>query len=70
MKCAYCGGKLARASAPVHIDRQGVHVTIDEVDAWVCKQCGEPHFEAAEVETIQSIVKVVDDRAKALTSAA
>ncbi len=62
MKCMYCQGQMERSSAPFHIDRKGVHVSFDSVPAWVCKQCGEPYFERAEVDSIQAILRVIDER--------
>jgi len=50
--------------APFHIDRKGVHLSLDRVPAWVCKQCGEPYFEAAEVDAIQAILKAIDKQAE------
>jgi YgiT-type zinc finger domain-containing protein len=66
MKCMHCGGEMQRGRAPLHVDREGIHVTLDEVPAWVCKQCGEPAFEEAEVDSVQAIVKVVEREAERL----
>ncbi len=54
MKCAYCQGEMRRSTAPFHVDRKGYHLSLDEVPAWVCSQCGEPFFEEREVESIHS----------------
>ena len=32
----------------------------------VCKQCGEPYFEEAEVDSIQAIIQAVDQQAEKL----
>lgn len=61
MKCMYCQGEMARGTAPFHIDRKGVHVSLDEVPAWVCTQCGESYFEETEVDALQGIVRAVDE---------
>ncbi len=53
---------MKRGKAPTHIDRDGCRVTIDNVPAWICEQCGEPLFEEREVEAIQDIVKAVDEK--------
>jgi YgiT-type zinc finger domain-containing protein len=66
MKCAYCGGSMKRGTAPFHIDRKGCHVTLDDVPAWVCEQCGEPFFEEREVAAIQELAKSVDEKSRAL----
>ena len=70
MKCMYCQGEMERASAPFHIDRKGVHLSLDRVPAWVCRQCGEPYFEEKEVNSIQAILHAVDDAAATLEKTA
>ena len=64
MKCMYCQAEMKKSTAPFHIDRKGVHVSLDEVPAWVCSQCGESYFEEQEVGFIQGLVKVVEEQAK------
>lgn len=66
MKCMYCQGEMERGTAPFHIDRKGIHLSLDDVPAWVCKQCGEPYFEEAEVDSIQAIIQAVDQQAENL----
>ena len=70
MKCVHCQGTMERTSAPFHVDRGGVHLSLDSVPAWVCKQCGEPYFEASEVDAIQAILRAVDERAPQLEKTA
>ena len=70
MTCVHCQGRMERATAPFHIDRKGIHVSLDAVPAWVCKQCGEPFFEEAEVESIQKIIRAVDEQADRLAEIA
>ena len=70
MKCMYCGGDLRKGTAPYHLDRQHVHVILDEVPAWVCSQCGEAYFEESEVTEIQTIIQVVDTQARKLKHSA
>lgn len=62
MKCMYCQGDMARGTAPFHIDRRDVHVSLDSVPAWVCTQCGEVYFEEAEVNAVQNIIRAVDEQ--------
>jgi YgiT-type zinc finger domain-containing protein len=62
MKCMYCQGEMKQSTVPFYIDRKGVHVSLDEVPAWVCSQCGEPYFEEKEVDTMQSLVRVVEEQ--------
>lgn len=60
MKCVYCQSEMTKSTAPFHIDRGGVHISLDEVPAWVCPQCGESYFEESEVDSMQALVKVVE----------
>jgi len=70
MKCIHCQAIMKRGKAPLHIDRNGCHVTIDNVPAWVCKQCGEAYFEEQEVDTIQDLIRTIDEKANKLTLSA
>lgn len=70
MTCTHCQGTMKRSTAPFHIDRRGVHLSLDAVPAWVCTQCGEPYFEEAEVDSIQAILKAVDEQASTLAKTA
>lgn len=54
---------MVHGVAPFHIDRDGIHVTLDSIPAWVCSQCGEPYFEEREVMAIQEIVRALDEKA-------
>ena len=70
MKCIYCQGKMKRKSAPYHIDRRGYHLVLDAIPAWVCGQCGEIYFEEAEVESIQKVIRQLDQQAGKLAKSA
>jgi len=70
MNCIHCKGKMERKSAPFHIDRKGYHLTLDEIPAWVCTQCGEVYFEEQEVGSIQEVIQSLDKRTKKLQEAA
>ena len=60
MKCMYCKGEMEKGAAPFHIDRKGVHISLDDIPAWVCSQCGESYFEETEVNSMQALVKIVE----------
>ena len=62
MKCMYCKGEMRKGAAPFHIDREGCHLTLDQVPAWVCTQCGEIYFEDVAVETIQDVIRTLEQR--------
>lgn len=61
---------MKRGKAPLHIDRKDVHVSLDSVPAWVCTQCGEAYFEEADVNTMQEMIKALDEQALKLTRTA
>lgn len=67
MKCIYCQGTMKRGTAPFHIDRHGCHLALDAVPAWVCEQCGETYFGEREVDAIQDLIRVLDEKADALS---
>jgi YgiT-type zinc finger domain-containing protein len=58
----YCQGEMVHGSEPFHIDRQEVKVNLDNVPAWVCTQCGEVYFEESEVNTVQGIIKAINEQ--------
>ncbi|MCP5052873.1 MAG: YgiT-type zinc finger protein [bacterium] len=66
MKCMHCKGDMVYKTAPFQIDRKGYHLMLDTVLAWVCSQCGEAYFEEAEVDTIQDVLKTLDERTERL----
>lgn len=70
MKCMHCQGKMKRGTAPFHIDRKSYHLVLDEVPAWVCGQCGEVYFGEAEVDSIQSVIRAVDQQLEKLAVSA
>ena len=69
MKCMHCKGNMEYKTAPFQIDRKSYHLMLDAVPAWVCTQCGEAYFEEAEVETIQDVLKTIDERTGKLAAA-
>ena len=69
MKCVHCQGVMKRGTAPLHIDRNGCHIVLDRVPAWVCEQCGEAYFDEREVAAIQELVTSVDEKSRALQPA-
>ena len=62
MKCMYCQAEMKKGTVPFHIDRKGVHVSLDEIPAWLCSQCGEAYFEEMEVDSMQALVKAVEEQ--------
>ena len=70
MKCIHCQGQMERGTAPFHVDRNGYHLVLDRITAWVCSQCGEAYFEESEVDSIQSIIETVDSEVEKLAAVA
>ncbi len=62
MKCMHCMGEMKWSTAPFHVDRNGCHVLLDAVPAWVCVQCGEAYFEGREVDFIQDVVNSIEEK--------
>ncbi|MFH2092823.1 MAG: YgiT-type zinc finger protein [Pseudomonadota bacterium] len=70
MNCMHCQGTMNKGVAPFHIDKKGYHLTLDEVPAWVCQQCGEVYFDEPEVDSIQDIIKTLEDQTDKFTAVA
>jgi YgiT-type zinc finger domain-containing protein len=64
MKCIYCKGEMKKGTTPFHIDKEGYHLMLDRVAAWICRQCGESYFEEQEVDYIQDLILSIEDKAK------
>jgi YgiT-type zinc finger domain-containing protein len=62
MNCYFCGGEMKKGKTTYTINKKGYHLLIDEVQAWICKQCGEPYFEGNVVDAIQKLVGELDTR--------
>lgn len=70
MKCLHCGAAMTKGVAPFHVDRKGYHLTLDEIPAWICGQCGEPFFEEGEVEVIQDLLRMIEKQTEKMIQAA
>jgi len=68
MKCMHCSGEMKRGRAPFHVDRRGIHLTVDEVPAWICQQCGEPYLEDTEIESIQAMIRALERETEKLAA--
>ena len=64
-----CKRRMERKTALFSLDRKGYHVSWDAIPAWVCTQCGEPYFEAREVELIQGALSAMEREGGALVGA-
>lgn len=59
---------MKRGKAPFHVDRRAVHLTVDEVPAWICQQCGETYLEETEVEAIQALLRALEKETRKLAA--
>jgi YgiT-type zinc finger domain-containing protein len=66
MECIHCKGKMVRSTTPFSVDRKGYSIHWDAIPAWVCTQCGEPMFEAREVDLMQKSLATLDRESAAL----
>ena len=60
MGCLYCKGEMNKNKTTYSINRRGYHLLIEDVPAFVCKQCGEPYFGEEEVDAIQNLIQDID----------
>ena len=68
MECIYCKGTLVYKTTSYTASRQGYHLIIDSVPAWVCEQCGEPLFDERAVDTIQGMLREIGAGMERLTT--
>ena len=64
--CAPKEDYLAIITAYIPSDRDGYHLVLDTVPAWVCGQCGEAYFDEREVDAIQQAIRDLDDHTRKL----
>ena len=53
---------MVRGKTNYTLSRNGYHLLIDEVPAWICQQCGEVYFEGEEVDAVQDLIKTLDSK--------
>ena len=61
MECLYCSGNMKKSKEVFHVDRSGIHLTIDQLDVYKCEVCGEILVETHEVELIQKVLGQLDE---------
>ena len=61
MECPNCRGRLVKGKTSYTVNRKGYHLILDDIPAWICEQCGEPLFDAETVDTIQAMLRDVDE---------
>jgi YgiT-type zinc finger domain-containing protein len=70
MKCIHCQGEMTQGTAPFHIERENIHISLDKIPAWVCSQCGEVYFEEKEIEILEQLIQSIEAQNKKLTMTA
>jgi YgiT-type zinc finger domain-containing protein len=70
MRCFHCQAELHRGTATFTDSRKSYVLVLQDVPAWVCPQCGEPLFEEAAVEGIQTVLQTLDEQVQKLHRAA
>jgi len=70
MKCIHCKAEMKKGTAPFYIDRKGLHITLDKIPAWLCPQCGETYFEEKEVNSMQALIKTVEEQSQKFAQSA
>lgn len=69
MRCFPCQAELHRRTTTFIDSRKGEVLVLQDVPAWVCSQCGEPLFEEAAVEGIQTVLRTLDAQVQKLRTA-
>lgn len=70
MQCHFCAGEMKNGKTTYTLNRIGYHLLIDDVQAWICSQCGEAYFEENVVEMIQRMIKNLDVQVSEVREAA
>ena len=61
MNCLYCQGTLRAGKTSYTVSRNGYHLIIDDVPAFICEQCHEPLFTEKAVQLVQEMIRSLDD---------
>ena len=70
MRCLLCKGEMEKTTVSYTIDRNGYHLFIREIPAYVCSQCGEKYFGEKEVASIQSMIEALEEKLQSISVAA
>ena len=70
MECPNCSGLLEAGKASYVVTRNGYHLIIDQVPAFICAQCGEPLFTEDAVRLVQTMIKALDAQREKLDAIA
>ena len=70
MRCLHCRSELKRGTSTFTESRNGYVIALQDIPAWVCRQCGEPMFDTDAVSGIQDLLRAVDERIEKLRDVA
>ncbi|MBM3188181.1 MAG: YgiT-type zinc finger protein [Chloroflexi bacterium] len=62
LRCARCGGELVRGATTHRMTRAGYTLSVSELPAWVCAQCGQALLGDEQNDTLREIAAYLDDR--------
>jgi YgiT-type zinc finger domain-containing protein len=65
-----CKGEMEKNNVSYTIDREGYHLFIERIPAYVCIRCGERYFEESEVSAIQDMMKTFEEKLKNIVQVA
>ena len=57
-RCEYCHGEIHAKKVTVYHRHKGQLVVIENVPAGVCRRCGERYYDAATVETMETMAQL------------
>lgn len=60
MECPFCEGPLRAGKTSYTVTRNGYHLIIDDVPAFICEQCGKPLFTEEAVQLVQQMIRDLD----------
>ena len=70
MRCLHCQSELKRDKTIFTESRNGYVIMLQDILAWVCKQCGESMFDSDTVSGIQDVLQAIDERVSKLRGVA
>jgi YgiT-type zinc finger domain-containing protein len=57
---------LERGISSYRVDREGYHLTLEDLPSWVCQQCGLAVYDDDQSDTIEQVIQTLDAAAQRL----
>ncbi|MCC6169931.1 MAG: YgiT-type zinc finger protein [Caldilineaceae bacterium] len=70
MNCPHCQGRLKAGATAYSVNRNGYHLIIDQVPAFICEQCHEPLFTEEALRLVQEMIRSLDEQRRQLSTLA